>query len=252
MIIKHCGLFEGIGGFSQAAKQVGGIVTTQYVDINPDAQLVYHHHFPEVPIHADIKNYHPKSGEFDLITCGFPCTGTSSAGKRQGLQHPDSALWREGLRCLIECRPRFCVIEQPEGVVRRGLRTILGGLRMAGYSYETEIVSARSLKSGQQRNRLFIISYPDKQRMLYQQTSWSEQMREMVQRQRVHSTWLSVERPSHGSDDGLSGELVRLSVPTNHPGRIRARYLAGRTLTPPQAAIALKRVLYLNSLSSVV
>jgi hypothetical protein len=36
-------------------------------------------------------------------------------------------------------------------------------------------------------------------------------------------------------------------VPTNTPGRIRARYLAGRSVTPVQAAVVLRRVLYLHS-----
>jgi DNA (cytosine-5)-methyltransferase 1 len=131
-VLTHCELFGGIGGFSLAARRIGGITTTQYVDLNPDAQTVYRSHFPNVPIWGDIRTYHAQRGEFDLITCGFPCTGTSAAGKRTGLQHPQSALWREGIRILIEGRPRFFVIEQPYGVLRRGLRAILGGLRMAG------------------------------------------------------------------------------------------------------------------------
>jgi DNA (cytosine-5)-methyltransferase 1 len=259
-MLSHLDLFSGIGGFSLAAKQLGGIRTTQFVEINPDAQLVLRHHFPGVPIHSDIRDYHPEPREFDLITMGFPCTGTSNAGKRTGLSHPESALWREGIRCLIEARPRFCLIEQPEGIIRRGLRAILGGLYLAGYSFEVETVSAASVGAGHQRLRLFVISYPDEQRMLYQQTRWANQVREMVQRQRVDSEWLSVREESDRSHDGLSVRLVRgykstklqpddYIEPTNTPGRIRARYLAGRTVTPGQAAVALRRVLYLDSLS---
>ena len=70
-------LFSGIGGFTLAAKQLGGIQTTQFVEINLDAQSVLRSHFPGVPIHSDIRDYQPRAGEFDLITMGFPCTGTS-------------------------------------------------------------------------------------------------------------------------------------------------------------------------------
>ena len=37
--------------------------------------------------------------------------------------------------------------------------------------------------------------------------------------------------------------------PNKTPGRIRARYLAGRSVTPGQAAIALRRVLYLSEIT---
>ena len=59
---------------------------------------------------------------------------------------------------------------------------------------------------------------------------------------------------SDRSNDGLSVQLVRGSdttilersdytEPSKTPGKIRARYLAGRIVTPAQAAIALRRVL---------
>ena len=130
---------------------------------------------------------------------------------------------------------------------------------MAGYSFEVETVSARELGASHQRFRIFIVSYPDEQLFLKGQTCWSDQVRlrsahcrrqSLVQRQRVNCSWLSVKRTGNGSDYGISPELVRLSVPSKTPGRIRARYLAGRTVTPAQAAVALRRVLYLNSLSS--
>ena len=259
-MLRHLDLFSGIGGFSLAAKQLGGIQTAQFVEINPDAQLILRHHFPNIPIHSDIRDYHPEPGEFDLLSMGFPCTGTSNAGSRTGLQHPASSLWREGLRCLIEAQPKFCIMEQPEGVVGRGLRTILATLYMAGYSFEIEAVTAQELGAGHQRLRLFIISYPDEQRILYEQTCWSDQMRSLVQRQRANSTWLSVRNQGDRAGNGLSVQLVRGSdrtileeseytEPSKTPGRIRARYLAGRTVTPAQAAIALRRVLYLSEIT---
>ncbi|MEO1671531.1 MAG: DNA cytosine methyltransferase [Cyanobacteria bacterium J06631_2] len=250
-MLRHLDLFSGIGGFTLAAKQCGNdIQTTQFVEINPDAQRVLRSNFPGIPIHSDIRDYQPEPGKFDIITCGFPCSGTSNAGTRTGLKHPASSLWREGLRCLIEAQPRFCVIEQPEGVIERGLRTILATLYMAGYSFEIETVSARELGAGHQRFRLFIISYPDEWANLYNNAPcWSDQMREMVSEQRLNSQWLTVRQRSDRDDYGISPELVRLSVPNRTPGRIKSRYLAGRTVTPAQAAIALRRVLYLSKIT---
>ena len=54
--------------------------TTQFVEINPDAQLILRlpkvpcfarAHFPRVPIHLDISSYQPPEGEFDTIICSF-------------------------------------------------------------------------------------------------------------------------------------------------------------------------------------
>ena len=52
--------------------------TAQFVEINPDAQLILRlpkaprfarAHFPGVPIHSDIYSYQPPEGEFDIIIC---------------------------------------------------------------------------------------------------------------------------------------------------------------------------------------
>ncbi|AIE76099.1 DNA cytosine methyltransferase [Synechocystis sp. PCC 6714] len=254
--LRHLDLFAGCGGFTLAAEQTGGkIQTTQFVEIDPDCHTVLQDHWPHIPIHADIRDYHPSPGQFDLVTAGFPCTGTSSAGTKTGLHHPESALFREVLRIVAQCHPPFVVIEQPLGVIHRGLRAIFGGLRMAGYQGEVEIVSAAELGAGHRRERLFVVSYPH---CLFGHllSSWVEQIGAMVQEQRANTQWLTVKRNSLCPDSGLSFPLVSglspqsCTVPTNTPGRIKARKLAGRTVTPGQASIALKRVLYLYSLIS--
>ena len=56
-MLRHLDLFSGIGGFSLAAKQLGGIQTTQFVEIDPDAQTVLKHNFPGVPIHSDYLSF---------------------------------------------------------------------------------------------------------------------------------------------------------------------------------------------------
>ncbi|MBW4640463.1 MAG: DNA cytosine methyltransferase [Gloeocapsa sp. UFS-A4-WI-NPMV-4B04] len=134
-MLTHLDLFSGIGGFTKAGELVGGITTTQFIEREKDAQLVRRSHWSGIPIHDDIRTYSPRIREFDLFTIGFPCTGTSNAGTRTGLDHPESALWRESLRCICIGRPQFVVVEQPEGFIQRGLQAVLGGLRMAGYKF---------------------------------------------------------------------------------------------------------------------
>ncbi|MBE9193806.1 DNA cytosine methyltransferase [Synechocystis sp. LEGE 06083] len=260
--LKHLDLFAGCGGFTLAAEQTGGkIQTTQFVEIDPDCHTILQHHWPHIPIHADIRDYYPTPGQFDLVTAGFPCTGTSEAGTKTGLHHPQSALFRQVLRIVAHCHPPFVVIEQPLGVIHRGLRAVLGGLRMVGYQSEVEIISAAELGAGHRRERLFVISYPHGL-FGHLPPSWVEQIGAMVEAQRVNCQWLTVKRHGLCPDSGLSFSLVSTpgpqscTVPTGTPGRIKARKLAGRTVTPGQAAcgfsralgIALNRVLYLHSM----
>ncbi|WP_442923347.1 DNA cytosine methyltransferase [Microcoleus sp. A2-D3] len=43
-------------------------------------------------MHDDIRTFHATRGQYDWIWGGFPCTGTSNAGNRAGLAHPESSL----------------------------------------------------------------------------------------------------------------------------------------------------------------
>ncbi len=53
-------------------------------------------------------------------------------------------------------------MEQPEGFIQRGLRAVLGGLRMAGYKFDPPLLlSATQLGAMHKRKRLFIVSYSD-------------------------------------------------------------------------------------------
>lgn len=81
----HIGLFEGIGGFSLAAKWMGWD-TLVTCEINPFCQKILNYHFPEAYHHGDIhtltydtiniklsKRYgtHWRNGDI-VLTGGFP------------------------------------------------------------------------------------------------------------------------------------------------------------------------------------
>ncbi|AFY74752.1 DNA-methyltransferase Dcm [Synechococcus sp. PCC 7502] len=253
--MRHLDLFSGIGGFTLAAEQVGGIKTTQFVEIDPDAQAVLRSHWRDIPIHEDIRTYQCSRGNFDLTTVGFPCTGTSIAGTRTGLDHEHSGLWFEALRVINECRPRFIIIENPTGLLshrllNRGMDRVLWGLSESGYDAEWQTISAAALKAPHRRERVFIIAYPECLEIHGQKpTCWADQVRDMVQEQRAISRFPMFESTDDGAvvrfPDGL--DEVPVGVERGSPGRIRSRYLFGRTVVPACAAIALRRVKYLNS-----
>ena len=105
----HLDLFSGIGGFALAAKWAG-YETIQFVEIDPFCHKVLKKHWPDVPIHSDIKTFDVTkyNGSIDLITGGFPCQPYSVAGKRLG-KADDRALWPEMLRIISEIRPAWVI-----------------------------------------------------------------------------------------------------------------------------------------------
>jgi len=269
--LKHASFFAGIGGFELGIKAAGAddiITTGLFIENNPDAQRVLSYRFPSISIHSDIRNYYPKSGEFNLYTIGFPCTGTSIAGNGTGLDHPESKLWFEALRCIANGRPNFIIIENPTGLVNKGLRAVLGGLRMVGYVWDDpQIISAAELGSPQRRERLFIVAYTNNvcERLNGMQTSWGDQIGAEIKA--IYNQGRQVKPSSAGVDDGvprwLDGMAVNghwrdnISAAPIYPGvrhhlnkRRDCNDLYARSVCPLQAAIAIKRVCYLANLAA--
>lgn len=246
--LREISLFSGIGGFSLAARHTGAIETIQHVEIDRHAQRVLKDNFPQVPVHDDIRTYHPPLRAADLYTIGFSCTNTSAAGDRTGLAGAASNIWFEALRCIVEGQPPFIVIENPPGLIDRGLRAVLGGLRMAGYRWEDPtLLSAAMLGAPHLRERLFIIAYLDSLRWCDRPTSWAEQIRSLAQEKWDCQAWPQFIAADDGVTLRLSPQLGAppVTVPVGSKGRLLSRILYGRSVVPAVAEIPLRRVLEL-------
>ncbi|MEH2212925.1 DNA cytosine methyltransferase [Nostoc sp.] len=263
--------FAGIGAWELAAEIVSDIYafncfnTFEFVEIRGTAQKVLRSHYPNIPIHSDIKTYQPTPEQADVYFISFPCTGTSNAGKRTGLEHPESSLWYESLRCICFGRPKFVVVEQPEGFIYRGLRAAIAGFTMAGYQTEIELISAAELGAPHRRNRVFVIAHANYLSLQQRQgwRCWDEQVREHIAIARQIIKYPQTQPLSVPLDDGVSGYLAGLSYSgwwkQNSPpvefgvqpmsrGRREIINLVGRSIVPLQAAIALMRVKFLAEL----
>jgi DNA (cytosine-5)-methyltransferase 1 len=242
--------FAGIGAVHLAAKKVGGFEVKQAIEIDPDAQKVYGHNWPSVPIHDDIKTYTCTYQGFDVHWSSFPCTGTSVAGDKSGLSHQDSSLWFESVRLFREGKPKYVVIENPTGLLDRGMDGILWALSEGGYDAEWQSISARAFGSPQRRERLFIIAYVnDRLRQLPQ--CWSDTVRGEVQAVKSVSRYPSVVSGNDGAHVQFPVGLdsVPIGCDRKTPKRFESRKLFGRTIDVNCAAIALRRVLYLEQCS---
>ncbi|MEG4242955.1 DNA cytosine methyltransferase [Microcoleus sp. Pol10_D6] len=267
-MMRTLSLFSGIGGFELAAAALNCFTVEQLVEIDEDAQYVLRQHYPHIPIHSDIRTFSAAPGQYDCIWGGFPCTGTSNAGKRGGLAHPESSLWWEMLRIILEARPSFVVVENPEGLLVRGGREVVASLQMAGYCVtDPLLVSAKEVGAGHQRNRVFIIAFLQnfaQQQYEHQfQTGGANEVRTIAQEAGHHFPIPLFIRDGHGVDiripPGLDGLPCHQSITLSHfgvksktKGRIRARYLFAKTVMPGQAYIALKRVQHLAKAFGII
>ena len=176
MTLKLLDTFAGIGGFSYAAEKiVGGFETTQFIEINPFSQKILKKHWPHVPIHNDIKTFTAKSGEFDIITGGFPCQDISVAGLQKGItKETRSGLFYELIRVIRMVRPRYVVLENVAAILNRGLDIVLRELSEAGYDAEWTVISASALGACHQRSRWWLIAYPKTTEFTYSDSKRSQ------------------------------------------------------------------------------
>ena len=115
--LKILDTFAGIGGFSYAAHElVGGFETTQFVEIDPFCQKVLKKHFRKVPCHDDITTFSAFSGQYDVITGGFPCQAFSMMGKKKGFQDKRGNIFYNIIDILLIKRPKYVLLENVRNI----------------------------------------------------------------------------------------------------------------------------------------
>jgi len=161
--LKLLDTFSGIGGFSYAAeKLVGGFETTQFVENDSYCQKVLKKHWPNVPIHDDIRTFTAKPFQYQVICGGFPCQDISVAGLQKGItKETRSGLFFELMRVIRMVRPQYVVLENVAAIINRGLDIVLRELSEAGYDAEWAVISASSLGAAHRRSRWWLVAYPN-------------------------------------------------------------------------------------------
>ena len=159
---KLLDLFSGIGGFSYAAEQFG-IKTIGFVEKDEFCQKVLKKHWKNVPIESDIRNVKGDNyGTATIVSGGFPCQPFSVAGKRKG-QDDDRYLWDETIRVVAECKPRWFIGENVDGLVniQEGmvLRQVQDDLEKEGFQVQCLVIPASGVGAWHQRKRIWIIGH---------------------------------------------------------------------------------------------
>lgn len=155
-------LFAGIGGFDLGFERAGFEIKWQ-VEIDERKQAVLRKQWPRVERFTDITAVGPDElAGVDVWTAGFPCEDNASCGRRAGLAGAQSGLWFEIPRLLRGARqkPKWILLENPPGVLKRGLHRILEDLACLGFDAEWDVLPIASFGGPQLRARIWILAYP--------------------------------------------------------------------------------------------
>lgn len=161
--MTHIGLFEGIGGFSLAARWMGW-ETVAWCEWNEFGQKVLKYHFPEAEGFGDITktDFSKYANTVDIITGGFPCQPYSQAGKRKG-KEDERHLFPEMLRAIKEVQPSWVVGENVLGLVNwnGGLvfHEVQADLEAEGYEVFPYVLPACAKDAPHRRDRVWFVAY---------------------------------------------------------------------------------------------
>lgn len=158
MKLRVLDLFSGIGGFSLGLERAG-METVAFCEYDEKARMVLRKHWPDVPIHEDIRRLDGKQyrGAVDVICGGFPCQPFSQAGKRRG-KDDDRDLWPEMFRVIQEAEPTLVLGENVVGFVNMELDRTLSDLESEGYEVQAFIIPACAVGAPHRRDRVWIVA----------------------------------------------------------------------------------------------
>jgi DNA (cytosine-5)-methyltransferase 1 len=161
--LTHVDLFSGIGGFALAAGWAG-FRTVAFVEIDKFCQDVLRKHWPDIPIHDDIRAFKWTGERPTLITGGFPCQDISVGNTDgKGIYGERSGLWTELCRIIGETRPRYALMENVANLLTRGLGGVLWDLAEIGYDAEWHCIPAAHIGAPHNRDRIWIVAHPGSQ-----------------------------------------------------------------------------------------
>jgi site-specific DNA-cytosine methylase len=113
-------------------------------------------------VHSDVRHVGDGCEPVDLIAGGFPCKGASTAGKRNGFDHPETVLWREMARAVGELRPRYVLVENVANILALHdgavWGEVLGDLAALGYDVVWDCLPAAAVGAPHGRDRVFAVA----------------------------------------------------------------------------------------------
>lgn len=212
-------LFSGIGAFALGLERAGFNIAA-FCEIDDYCRRVLAQRWPGVPIYGDIRYLTADRlarDDIDVdVTCGgWPCQDISIAGRGAGIAGPESGLWREYARLIGELRPRYALMENVAALLDRGMGEVLADLAALGYDTTWHCIPASYMGAAHRRDRVWIVAYPEGERVEGIGTNRLEVARQLVEQGlplcNRDSEW-QVEPDLRRATDGSAHWMDRLRV----------------------------------------
>ena len=221
MKLKLLDLFSGIGGFSLGLESTGYFETIAFVEKDKFCQQVLKKNFKNIPIESEVRNVKGDKYAADIITGGFPCQPFSVAGKRRGTDD-DRYLWDETIRIIRECKPRWFIGENVEGIIniQEGmvLRQVQDDLEKEGFQVQCLVIPASGIGAWHQRKRVWIVAHSNSNRDRHEIRGSNGEEKEIQGEYREKDN--TTGKP-FGADTNVSNSNSRLSIGENEEVQAR-------------------------------
>ncbi|MBW4502979.1 MAG: DNA cytosine methyltransferase [Scytonema hyalinum WJT4-NPBG1] len=268
--LQQLDLCSGVGvGFPLSGLQLG-FELIGVAEIDSYCSDILSKRYPGIHNYGCVKSlafdggYGLRPGTIDLITASPPCQPFSIQGKRQGAAD-ERDCFPAVLKIVARYKPRFVVIENVPGLLtcpyspgdsRMYCDYIGSHFKESRYFLEGIIVSSGHFAAPFDRKRLLLVAVSDSIKYQKKPSPWSEQIREFFEAEAVN-------QQRRGCKPGISGECLQSSHWLDRPtgrkvslgilrgnGTVRDRRSAlGNALDPRVASVALRRILYLQSIA---
>ena len=165
--LKCIDTFAGCGGLSLGLKNAGfnpvlvneiepKFLESYYFNHNIHLDNYFCGDIKEIANSSELKN---KFRGIDLIVGGPPCQGFSMANRQRILDDPRNKLYKYFLELLGNLRPKFFIMENVKGMMKKSDEILDNFHSMLGkeYSIEMTLLNAKDFGIPQNRERVFVI-----------------------------------------------------------------------------------------------
>jgi DNA (cytosine-5)-methyltransferase 1 len=159
-------LFAGIGGIRLPFTRLGGYCkfTSEW---DKFAQKTYKTNYGDMPAGDITQIPNEKIPDFDILLAGFPCQPFSAAGLKKGFSDTRGTLFFEIERIIEGKRPKVFLLENVKQLKGHDkghtFKVIIEHLKALDYDVRSTILRAADFGVPQNRERLFIIGFDNKQ-----------------------------------------------------------------------------------------
>jgi len=158
-------LFSGIGGNALALKTRCN--TVLFCENNKACYPTLNAHFPDIPIHDDVRTLADQIQKYnlppiDMVCGGFPCQDISVSGAGKGIvAGTRSGLFFHVVDIVQKVRPPYVFLENVPAIRCRGLDIVLKSIADLHYTCQWGILSAHDVGAPHLRERWFLLAVND-------------------------------------------------------------------------------------------